>query len=379
MMKKIVAILCMFMFLAATVGFMQTHTFPALDTNNTFTGTNTFNGPTVLNSSTSETVNLKFTETNAPICVSGFDFFWGDAVAHRMRQCANGGATGSVAMLSDTLGAFATGGAITPSSITTPGSIFLQTASGFLPATIANDTAGGIVVTNNAGKQVRLIDAAGNLYVGQGSGAGILFFGATSGNATVVASAVAGSSTLTLPSVTDTLAVLISAQAFSNKNMTSVGAANNITLITGGATNCGTQGPTASINGTGAPADIYTCTLLASQVALNKVLDVSCGGVHDVGTVSTALTMNLNGQNLLSGATGTTASQSFTLGVKLLNTGPTTGFGWGIAQNTGGTLTPFSITVTGLNWAANQTLNCRFSVAAGDHITGGIWVPQVLQ
>lgn len=90
------------------------------------------------------------------------------------------------------------------------GSILFNTTTGTLPASIQNDAAGGISVTNNSGQTNRLIDASGNMYVGQGKA--LLIFGVTSGSTALVATATAGSTTLTLPAVTDTIAVLGAAQ-----------------------------------------------------------------------------------------------------------------------------------------------------------------------
>ncbi|HEY2497221.1 MAG TPA: hypothetical protein VGK24_09135 [Candidatus Angelobacter sp.] len=67
--------------------------------------------------------------------------------------------------------------------------ITFKTATGTLPATITNDTAGGIVATNSSGKQTRIIDSGGSLYIGQGGS--LLMFGNTSGFTTIGTDAVA--------------------------------------------------------------------------------------------------------------------------------------------------------------------------------------------
>jgi hypothetical protein len=124
-----------------------------------------------------------------------------------------GNGTGSVffgtankAFISDTTGA-----------ITTAGGLTLQTTSQTLPASITNDTAGGILFTNNAGNSMQLGNN-GTLFLN--SPQGIRWAGATSGNTVVQASAVAGTGILTLPAtVTDTLVARTSTDTLTNKTL----------------------------------------------------------------------------------------------------------------------------------------------------------------
>lgn len=94
-MKKFITLIMLFVFLACTVGFMQTHTFPALDTTNAFTGTNSFSGTTSftgpVSSSGAITSSLKLAEIAAPTCALTFDFLWADSTAHRIKECDNNG------------------------------------------------------------------------------------------------------------------------------------------------------------------------------------------------------------------------------------------------------------------------------------------------
>lgn len=160
-----------------------------------------------------------------------------------------------------------------------------------------------------------------------------------------------------------------------NTNLLAVGNSNSVTLLP---TGCPPQGNTGSINGTGAPANLYTCSLPANTVALNKVLHVVCSGFHDTGTLNPLLSIVINGQIVASGSIGTVASQSFTLEIRILNTGATTGEGAGSATSAGAYI-PFSPSVTGLAWASIQTLACQFTVTAGDHVTGRAWIPELSQ
>ena len=105
----------------------------------------------------------------------------------------------------------------TTGTITTAGGIALQTTSQTLPASITNDTAGGILFTNNAGSSMQLGNG-GTLFLN--SPQGIRWTGATSGNTVVQASAVAGAGILTLPAiVTDTLVARTTTDTLTNKTL----------------------------------------------------------------------------------------------------------------------------------------------------------------
>lgn len=162
--------------------------------------------------------------------------------------------------------------------------------------------------------------------------------------------------------------------------LTGASTGNTVNLFSSG---CPPQGPTASINGTGAAVDIFTCALPVNVIENNKILHVICSGVHDTNTSSVAMAMNINGQNIVTGNTGTTASQSWSMEAYVLRTGTTTGQAWGTAPTaTGnqGTMVAFSVGLTGLSWTSGtQTLNCQFTVAAGDHMTGRVWAPMSIQ
>lgn len=119
----------------------------------------------------------------------------------------------------------------TTGNIVTAGSLSLQTTSGTLPATIANDTVGGLILTTGGGQQLHVLDATGNLYISQ-PGKGILWFGATSGFTTVSAAGVASGS-LTLPAANDILVGKATTDTFTNKRITQrVVTVTNATTLT---------------------------------------------------------------------------------------------------------------------------------------------------
>ena len=102
-------------------------------------------------------------------------------------------------------------------TITTAGGITLQTTAQTLPASITNDSAGGILFTNNAGSSMQFGNG-GTLFLN--SPQGIRWTGATSGNTIVQASSVAGAGILTLPAtVTDTLVARTTTDTLTNKTL----------------------------------------------------------------------------------------------------------------------------------------------------------------
>jgi hypothetical protein len=105
----------------------------------------------------------------------------------------------------------------TTGTVTTAGGIVLQTTSQTLPASITNDTAGGLVFTNNAGSSMQFGNG-GTLFLN--SPQGIRWSGATSGTTFVQASSVAGAGILTLPAtVTDTLVARTTTDTLTNKTL----------------------------------------------------------------------------------------------------------------------------------------------------------------
>jgi hypothetical protein len=102
-------------------------------------------------------------------------------------------------------------------TVATSESISLLNA-GASPATIANDTAGGINITSNGGKVWEFANAGS---LSSPSGGAVQFNGATSGSITVNAPSAAGSNNLTLPAATDTLLGRATTDTLTNKTLTS--------------------------------------------------------------------------------------------------------------------------------------------------------------
>jgi hypothetical protein len=175
-------------------------------------------------------------------------------------------------------------------------------------------------------------------------------------------------------SVPANVVTLTGTQTPTNKTFTGASTGNSINLFSSG---CPPQGNTGSITGTGAAANLYTCPLQANAVENLKVLHIMCSGFHDTGTANPSITVNLNGQNILSISIGIVATQSYAIEAYVLRTGTTTAETWGTvaAANTAS----FSTSVTGLAWTSSQTLNCQFNVAATDHVTGRTWIPASIQ
>jgi hypothetical protein len=108
----------------------------------------------------------------------------------------------------------------TTGTITTAGGIVFQTASQTLPGTLANDTAGGLLFTSNAGKSIQFNNSNGHLFL-NGPGAVVGFTGATSGQTFLQGPAIGVGNTLGLPNANDTLVARTTTDTLTNKTLTS--------------------------------------------------------------------------------------------------------------------------------------------------------------
>jgi hypothetical protein len=107
----------------------------------------------------------------------------------------------------------------TTGMITTAGGITFQTAAQTLSATLANDTAGGLLFTSNAGKSIQFNNSNGHLFL-NGPGAVVGFTGATSGQTFLQGPAVGVGNTLGLPNANDTLVARTTTDTLTNKTLT---------------------------------------------------------------------------------------------------------------------------------------------------------------
>ena len=158
--------------------------------------------------------------------------------------------------------------------------ITFKTATGTLPATITNDTAGGIVATNSSGKQTRIIDSGGSFYIGQGGS--LLMFGNTSGFTTIGTDAVAsGNVTVkagTYNVVGDTLTQTISGKTLAGTTPYNRLRANQGTALASGnfafSAGWGTTASIGSIAGTDA-AFTFTMTSNGTGQAANPTVTLT--------------------------------------------------------------------------------------------------------
>ncbi len=106
----------------------------------------------------------------------------------------------------------------TTGMITTAGGITFQTASQTLPGILANDTAGGLLFTSNAGKSIQFNNSNGHLFL-NGPGAVVGFAGSTSGQTFLQGPSVGGGNTLGLPNANDTLVARTTTDTLTNKTL----------------------------------------------------------------------------------------------------------------------------------------------------------------
>lgn len=104
-----------------------------------------------------------------------------------------------------------TGTSALAGTVTTKGSLILQKADGSLPATIVNDTGGGVNITTNGGKTWEFANAGA---LSSPAGSGVQLNGATSGAIGLAVPAIAGANVATFPANTGTIAELNLPQTF---------------------------------------------------------------------------------------------------------------------------------------------------------------------
>lgn len=242
-------------------------------------------------------------------------------------------------------------GTITTPSISTQ-SLSITTTTNTLPATITNDTLGGLRFINNVGN-IGVYSSSGDFLNAKAGGAFILS-GLTSGTTQLFASSVA-SGALTLPAATDTLVGRATADTFTNKTIDTAGL-GNVFKIGGG-------------------------TVPATKGTANQVLAMDGTGtnlVFSTPSVSTVVYSTASSSNLTSNITSTTMTTSgasgnsyrFSYYTDLTNQG---------ASCTGNTTIVVTLTYTDPNSAGSSNLaGPTLSVPGGTNGTvGGAWLPTV--
>jgi hypothetical protein len=154
---------------------------------------------------------------------------------------------------------------------------------------------------------------------------------------------------------------------FTNTVLTGASSGNNISTLNA-------QGPVGPLTGNSADQVIITWPLPANILTANpQKIRIRVGLTHTTGTVSTTMKMTLNGVTICTAISGTVGSQSDIMEQEVLWTSATTGVSYGLTSASTGVVQPFSSSLTGLNWAAIQTITITFNVANTDTWTANMF------
>ncbi len=132
----------------------------------------------------------------------------------------------------------------------------------------------------------------------------------------------------------------------------------------------------SALTGNGSAQVFYTYSLPAGAIAQGAGLRIRAGWQHSSGTASVSYVLSLNGVNLVT-LSDATAGQ-YLVDLTVLNSGSTTGVECGTLGRAGNLLVAAQ-SVTGLSWAAAQTLQVTFNVANTDQITPEFWLVELAQ
>ncbi len=133
---------------------------------------------------------------------------------------------------------------------------------------------------------------------------------------------------------------------------------------------------TSAITGNGSAQVFYTYSLPAGAIVQGAGIRIRAGWQHSSGTASVAYVLSLNGVSLVSLSDAT--SGQYLIDLTVLNSAATTGTECGTLGRAGNLLVAAQ-SVTGLSWAAAQTLSISFNVANTDQITPEFWLVELVQ
>jgi hypothetical protein len=264
-------------------------------------------------------------------------------------------------------------GTLNAASVAVTTAFTVKKPDGTLPATIANDTAGGILATNNAGKTLQFGNG-GTLFLGSSGnrGQGLGLFGATSGDAILsLAATGGGGGVITIPNVTDTLVGKATTDTLTNKTLNAASSGNAVSLLNA-------QFILGAVTGNGTDQTLYTFNIPANTIGAGKGIRIifnvlinaaattfklSFGGSNTYNFTTNAGLENVTGEVLIFNNAGVGNAQTYLARPVIAGTS--------IFGTTSGTLaiaTTSAVTIS-------LTGNC----AAANTMTPQMWVVESIQ